>query len=233
MSKIIPKNELSGIQRWQLVPLDGEEFDEEEVTPEEVREEVASTPPLTLPTAEEVEHIYQQARNEGLEAGKKEGYEAGFAAGQAAGYAEGKAKGEQEAVRLASLGTAFADALGALEQQMAGDLLNLALEMSKQMLREALRVKPEALLPAVQEAMRGLLPNTRQPTLVLHPEDAALVREHLATELSHLPWRIIEDAKMGRGGCRVESENGEVDATMENRWRRLNEALGRNDNWHG
>lgn len=231
MSKIIPKEELSRVQRWQLVPLDGEAFGEEEAAPEADQEEPA--PAMALPTAEDVERIYQQARNEGLEAGKQEGYEAGFAAGQAAGYAEGKAKGDQEAARLASLGASFADALGALEQQVASDLLTLALEMSKQMLRETLRLKPEALLPAVQEAMRGLLPNTRQPTLVLHPEDAALVREHLATELSQLPWRIVEDAKMGRGGCRVESENGEVDATMENRWKRLNEALGRNDSWHG
>lgn len=231
MSKIIPKEELSRVQRWQLVPLDGEAFGEAEAAPEADQEEPA--PAIALPTAEDVERIYQQARNEGLEAGKQEGYEAGFAAGQAAGYAEGKAKGDQEAARLASLGASFADALGALEQQVASDLLTLALEMSKQMLRETLRLKPEALLPAVQEAMRGLLPNTRQPTLVLHPEDAALVREHLATELSQLPWRIVEDAKMGRGGCRVESENGEVDATMENRWKRLNEALGRNDSWHG
>jgi flagellar assembly protein FliH len=190
-------------------------------------------PPIALPTAEEVERIYQQARDEGYAAGRKEGYDAGYAEGQTAGYAEGKARGDQEAARLTALGVSFAAALDSLEQQMAGDLLSLALTMTKQMLRETLRIKPEALLPAVQEAMGGLLPNAGHPTLTLHPDDAALVREHLASDLAQLPWRIVEDGKMERGGCRVESDSGEVDATLESRWKSLNEALGRDDNWNG
>ncbi len=224
MSKIISKEDSNAFQRWQLVPLDGEPLPEEpELLPSEELPQEPPPPEVVLPTVEEIEAIRQQARDEGLAAGRQEGYDAG--------YAEGQAQGQQEAAHLAALAASYEKALHGLEQAMANDMLGLALDMAKQILRESLNLKPEAVLPVVQEAIGVLVQTTRHPVLVLHPDDAALVRKHLAAELSHLPWKIVEDGQMGRGGCRVESETIEIDATLENRWKRLAEALGRHDSW--
>lgn len=223
MSKIIPKEDLNAFQRWQLVSLDDEHLPEAGEA-EKISQEPPPPPPPALPTAEEIEGVRAQARDEGLAAGRQEGY--------AAGYAEGQARAGQEASQLAALMVSYEQALQGLEQEMAEEMLHLALDLAKQMLREGLRIKPEAVLPVVREAIGELVQSTRHPVLVVHPDDAALVRRHLASELATLPWKITEDVQMSRGGCRVESESVEIDATLENRWKRLTEVFGRHDNWN-
>ena len=49
--------------------------------------------------------------------------------------------------------------------------------------------------------------------------------------LATLPWKIVEDAQIERGGCRLETPTTEVDATLETRWRRVVASLGRDDSW--
>ena len=39
--------------------------------------------------------------------------------------------------------------------------------------------------------------------------------------------RLVPDAAVSRGGCIVESEVGVIDASVESRWRRATEAMGR------
>lgn len=165
-----------------------------------------------LPTASQVEEIHRQARDEGYQNG----------------YAEGKKKAAQENQRLAAL-------LEALEQQVdtqvAQELLDLALDISRQMLHQALKVQPELLLGVVREAI-GTLPHYNQGAhLVLHPEDAALVRERMGEQLEHSGWNIFEDDRIERGGARIETANSQIDATLESRWNRVVAALGQDAAW--
>ncbi|MBU0623074.1 MAG: flagellar assembly protein FliH [Gammaproteobacteria bacterium] len=167
---------------------------------------------VELPTASQVEHIHQQAREEGYQSG----------------YAEGLKKATQENQRLATL-------LDALEQQVdtqvAQELLDLALDIARQMLHQSLKVQPELLLGMVREAI-GTLPHYNQGAhLVLHPADAALVRERMGEQLGHSGWKIFEDDRIERGGARIETANSQIDATLENRWNRVVAALGQDTKW--
>jgi flagellar assembly protein FliH len=200
-SNIIPKEQLSAYQRWELNSLDGP------------ASSMVSTVPL--PTAEEVENIHQQAYQEGF----------------AAGYREGKDKVDAELARLAQLMSALDGALGKFDETLTQNLLALALDVARQMLREALRVRPELVIPVIREAVNSLPQAGQHPHLKLHPEDAALVRSLMADELNHFHWKLIEDGRVERGGCRVETANSEIDATMENRWKRILVALGSEGAW--
>lgn len=167
---------------------------------------------VALTTASQVEEIHRQAREEGRQAG----------------YAEGMRKAAQDSQRLAAL-------LGALEQQVdeqvAQELLDLALDIARRVVQEALRVKPELLLGVVREAI-GTLPHFNQGAhLVLHPDDAALVREHMGEQLTHSGWKVFEDARIERGGARIETANSQIDATLESRWNRVVAALGKDTEW--
>jgi flagellar assembly protein FliH len=51
----------------------------------------------------------------------------------------------------------------------------------------------------------------------LHPEDAAVVREHLAPTESERAWSMIEDPVMARGGCQITSATSRIDARLETR----------------
>lgn len=198
-SKLIPKEQLSAYQRWELDSL-------EESAP-------ASTVPL--PTAEEVENIHRQAHQEGF----------------AAGYQEGRAQANAELARLAQLMASLDGALAHFDAEVSKNLLALALDVAKQMLRETLKIRPELVLPVVQEAVNSLPPSGQHPHLRLHPDDAQLVRTLLADELNHYHWKIIEDARLARGGCRVETANSEVDASLESRWKRVLAAFGQDGSW--
>ena len=167
---------------------------------------------VELPTASQVEEIHRQAREEGYQSG----------------YAEGMKKAAQENQRLAAL-------LEAMEQQVdtqvAQELLDLALDIARQMLHQALKVQPELLLGVVREAI-GTLPHYNQGAhLVLHPDDAALVRERMGEQLTHSGWKIFEDVRIERGGARIETANSQIDATLENRWNRVVAALGQDTEW--
>ncbi|HEY9447557.1 MAG TPA: FliH/SctL family protein, partial [Burkholderiales bacterium] len=64
--------------------------------------------------------------------------------------------------------------------------------------------------------------------LVLHPDDVALVQQHLAHDLEAAGWLICGDETLTRGGCRVDAASGELDATLEARWEQVAATLGQN-----
>ncbi len=175
----------------------------------------AKTPDPASPRGAE----HSQAR----ESAEAEGRQAGFRAG----FAEGKS----DAVRFGQLAAALDAALAGFEECHAGHLADLALEIARQMLRGDSRLAREALPGVVREALASLPDGLRHPQLVLHPADVALVRAHLGDTLERGQWAVVEDHRIEPGGCRIETESGDVDATLATRWKRLAAALGRDREW--
>lgn len=213
MSKIIPKEQLSAYQRWEMDAFDNE------------REGAGSAigGQVPLPTAEAIELMHQQAH--------QEGYREGLEQGRAQGYGEGLEQARQEAQRLNELLGGVNAALQQLDQEMSRQLLDLALAIARQMLRQALEVRPELVLAVVKEAINSFPQANQHPQLILHPRDAALVRAGLEAELAHGHWRVVEDSLVEPGGCRLETAHGELDATLQRRWQSMLESLGQNGDW--
>jgi flagellar assembly protein FliH len=182
---------------------------------------------VKLPTAEALEGIHRQAY--------QEGYESGYAEGLEKGLADARQQGGQqvrdEVQRLQSVLAGVEEAIRELGKATSEDLLGLALELSRQMLRQSLKVKPELLLPIVQNVMESIPQHSQHPHLYLHPADAALVKANLQTEISLGGWKIAEDPRIERGGCKIETSSAEIDATLENRWQHLASSLGKNMSW--
>ena len=196
------KDSRTAYQRWEL-----DSFD----TPASARARGVAV----LPTAAQIEQLRRQAQEEGY----------------AEGYREGHAKVNAEAQRLQQIMLVLAQDLQRFDQGVADDLLGLALTISKQVLRQTIRLKPEVILAVVNDVL-GQLPSSHQRArLVLHPEDAALVRANLGEQLKQSNWEIIENAEMARSGCRVEAPECEIDATLERRWQRVVEGIGSDHVW--
>ena len=163
------------------------------------------------------------------------GLDAGQAEGHAAGYEEGLALGRAEAAEelehLRQLATTFGDAVTQADEAIANDVLELALHLARGMVRTAFDVKPDLIIPVVREAI-DYLPNLQQPALLmLHPEDALIVRSGIGHELDKNGWRIVEDDSIARGGCRVDTASNQIDAQIGARWQRLAHALGKDLDW--
>lgn len=197
-------SKLTAWERWELASFDA---------PAGLRKETPDEPQLKPPTAEEIAQIFQQARE----------------TGHAAGYAEGQARARTEGARFVALATQFDVALTEIDQQVAEDLLALALDVARQVIRQAIAVKPELLLETVLEALAQM--QHPHATIHLHPEDASLVRSYLGDQLAHAGHRIHEDRRLERGGCLIEAGGSQLDASMATRWRRIVESLGCNADW--
>lgn len=179
---------------------------------------------------------YAQGHEEGVKTGYEQGHEQGWKTGQEAGYAAGLAEGReqarQEALQLQNLATACASSLSQLEEQVGQGLLTLALDIAGQILRTTLQEQPASMLEAVREVLQT--PPANQGGVLrlwVHPDDLELVRQHLADELRDGNWRVLADESITRGGCRAESPFGDIDATLQTRWRRVAASLGRNTPW--
>ncbi|MBN9695654.1 MAG: flagellar assembly protein FliH [Zoogloea sp.] len=172
-------------------------------------------PGFKLPTAEDIERIHEEAR--------KDGY--------AAGYEEGTARGRIEAMQFHSLVESLEKSLTTLDQEVAEEILALSIELARQMVRHTLDAHPEALLETIREALQQL-PHTHAQIHV-HPDDLAMTKEYLGEQFAQAGHRLVEDAGISRGGARIDAAGSQLDATVQTRWRRIMENLGRNMPWEG
>ncbi|MGP1675541.1 MAG: flagellar assembly protein FliH [Burkholderiales bacterium] len=204
-----PKEQLTAYQRWEL-----HSFDDPKAVP--LRGAPKKNDKAAIaPTAAQLERLHQQAHEEGYAAGMREGSERAAA----------------ETLRLQSIVAALAQESRQLDQGVADELLALGLAISKQVLRHALQLHPELILAVVNEVL-GQLPLAHQRArLILHPEDATLVRQSLGERLQQSGWEIIENGEISRGGCRLEAAECEIDATLERRWQRVVDAIGNGHAW--
>ena len=221
MTGFTPKEKLTAYARWQVT-----DFDQDEPPAARHATQPAaplSTPPaamlaetaLTLPTATDIERLHQEAHAQGYQAG----------------YGEGMAHAGEIAALFTGLLDNLQNSLRELDQQVADQLLATSLEIAQQVLRQSLDIKPELLLPVVREAIASLHGASGNLLLFVHPDDAALIRSRLGDQLALHHWRIVEESSLTRGGCRIEQNANEVDATLETRWRRTIESIGITPEW--
>jgi flagellar assembly protein FliH len=159
--------------------------------------------------------LQEEARRQGYEAGRE----------------EARAAMEQEMERLQQLAEGFGAALDSLDFRLADQVLNLALDVAKQVIAGELAARPEHILDVVNLALRQMAESAREARLLLNPEDAQLVRKILNDLLDRSRLRIVEDARIVRGGCLIETLQGDLDATLQTRWRQVISVLGSNKNW--
>lgn len=211
MSSTLPKEQQSPYQRWELASF-GDERESERAS--------------ALPAAELAQQMAQARAT-----AHAEGYAQGLMEGRAAGLKEGHLQAAQEIIHLQQIAETFGAEVAQANEVIADEMLDLALDLAKAMLKTALTVRPELVLPIVGEAIR-YLPSLQQPALLfLHPDDAALVKDHMQDELNKAGWRVAEDAHMERGGCRVETASNQIDASTSTRWQRIAAALGKDLDW--
>ncbi len=202
-SKIIGASEEQGeIRQWQPPEMIRSATD---VSVQEARG--------SLLTAEQLEHVQSQAYKEGFERGKKDGFEYGHKEAIAGSRNEIIAKAAQMDDLLSALNTPFKE----LDEQVERELISLTISMVRQLVRREVKLDPTQIIGVVREALSLLPVSARNISLVLHPEDAKLVREIFEVSEKDLVWSIVEDPVLDRGGCKVITDTSRIDATLESR----------------
>jgi len=122
---------------------------------------------------------------------------------------------------LAALAASLAD-LSRLREKVlknsTDDMLRLALGMAEQIIHREVATDPTIILNTLQAALQAAIHSDAYHVRV-HPDDLALVMERkplFLASISGLKNITLEgDATLTRGGCLVESELGQVDASIE------------------
>jgi flagellar assembly protein FliH len=166
-----------------------------------------------------------------LESIRKEAYTKGMQEGFAVGMDKAKEYAAKDHAQFLAIASAFENALEMADQKIEEDILALALDIAKLMLKTKINTDPEIILPVVRDAIH-YLPQVQKPArIIVHHDDARILRDQLGEELADQAWQIQEDNNIERGGCLVETGENQIDATNTMRWKRITDALAQSNDW--
>ncbi len=157
----------------------------------------------SMPTADDLESWRQQAEEEGFQ--------------------QGLERAQQETAqlqrRLLELIEFFEHPLQSLNEDIEHQLTQLAVILAQQLVRRELKVEPGEIVGLIRDCVQLLPGTTRNISILLHPEDARLVRDALSIAAAddEASWQLIEDPMMTRGGCEIQAPPVAINATLENR----------------
>jgi flagellar assembly protein FliH len=165
-------------------------------------------------------------RGADLQAARQTGYQDGYRDGLAALESFKQTFAQQMAAQLTPVVADFDRAFVELEAQIAASVARTATALAHQVVRSELATRPELVAQVAAEAVNAALLSARHIRVFVHPLDQALVQAGAGDALSARGARLLLDATLTRGGCRVESDLGSIDARIETRWAQAAATLG-------
>ncbi len=158
---------------------------------------------------------------------QQQAYDEAFQKGHTEGVAAGEQLIRQRAARYDELLRALAKPFDRLDESVEKQLVELAIAMVKQLFRREVKINPTHVIGVVREAVQLLPISSRNVQVHLHPDDASLVRDTLSPAEGEPAWSIVEDPLITLGGCRITTDNSQIDATAEARLQSvINNVLG-------
>ena len=139
------------------------------------------------------------------------------------GYQEGLRRAAEETAtlqrRLLELLDFFEHPLRQLNEEIEHQLTQVAVTLAQQLVRRELKVEPGEIIGLIRDSVQLLPGNARNVSILLHPDDAELVRNALALDEHNdeHSWKLVEDPMITRGGCEIQAPPSAINATLENR----------------
>jgi flagellar assembly protein FliH len=158
----------------------------------------------------DVEAVREEARREGFLQGHDEGFQQGYGDGLR------QAQTEQRVIvdRLADLVQGALDDADAYVRAIEGQVVELSLAVAQKVIDREATVDPAVVVGVVRSALAELHESATVHVRV-NPEDYALVAEHwdgLVRRPGAERSSLVPDESLDRGGCLIQTGNGEVDA---------------------
>ena len=193
MSKVLSGDAMSGFKRWQ-VP---------DVVVGESRDGHSGSNKYL--TAVQLERIQKQAYDEAYARGLKEG------------MAAGQSKLREQAQVFIGLANALHDPIKQTDEIIENEIVMMCMSIAKQIIRREISLDSGHIISVIREALAALPVASQKVRIFLHPDDVVLVRKVLAELNEDISWSVVDDLTLTRGGCKVITENSQIDATLETR----------------
>ncbi|MFK5926667.1 MAG: flagellar assembly protein FliH [Desulfuromusa sp.] len=209
LSKIYRGSEASGLKEFQF-----RSFGETEPSSPLESDGFSKSPVITAPatpaghSSKDVETAYARGRQEGLDS----------AGNNLDTAAQALAAAAEEISRMRA----------SLAKNSGKDMLRLVMAISEQVIRREVVADPKVVLTIIENALQSSV-RTDQYRILINPADLEKVTEQkplFLASISGLKNLSIEtDAAISPGGCRIDSDLGDVDATIETQLEAIRQAL--------
>jgi flagellar assembly protein FliH len=220
-SRFIPREELGSFSAWNPDSLNGEPG------------AGAAGPGVSAPgatahatAADEAAAVQAQVATV-----RQSAYQDGYRDGLVALESFKQSFATQMAAQLGQLLRSFGTQIDALEQQMAQAVAHSAVLLARRVVRTELQTRPEHVAEAAQQAVNAVLLSARHIRVMVHADDLPLVAAGAAEALQARGARLLAHAEVERGGCLVESDLGQIDASIATRWQQAAAVLGSDLPW--
>ena len=231
-SELIRGDQLQAFNLWDLpsfdeashhVPRESAEPEapaEPELAPGPAAEEEVPDEPEVKPfTVEELEQIRAEAYNEGFATGERDG----FHSGQLKAQQEAKVRLDERLGELEAIMAQLMEPIRQQDDQIEDMLLTLVESMVRQVIQRELQTDSSQILSVLRGALKVLPMGAENIRIYLNPADFEAVKA--LRERHEESWRLLEDDQLLPGGCRVEAEHSQVDASRETRLQQIIEQL--------
>lgn len=104
------------------------------------------------------------------------------------------------------------------------DLVRLAIEIAKKVVHREVTIDNEIVMTLARIGI-SRMQNRVAATIHLHPDDFAYVTTHRENLEAGHALELIEDRSIGRGGCLVQTEMGDVDTRIEQQFAEIERAF--------
>lgn len=197
------------------------------------RHQMENSAPAPAPTEEELRlKEWEQAlvrREKQLEELEKDTLKQAEERGQQLGYEAGWNAAHNERVVLVQAASTMEAEFERFKSELSEKLLDLAVLVSKKVIGDTLAVHPEHAADLLNQVLDSMQLHSKAVTLRAHPNTIRVLEAQFGDQQMLGNLRMIEDPKQLQGGFLLQHPEGEVDATLQTRWLRAIEALGRNN----
>jgi flagellar assembly protein FliH len=173
------------------------------------------------PAEDAAETAAQQQRLATLE---RDAFAKGFAQGERAGAETAAKRGDAMLRRLTQTLEEVTELRTQMIHQTEQQLVRLALAISRRLVHREIALDPDLLIAIARVAM-DRLGEMAHVTVRLNPEDFAATAAARERQWTGSQVNVVADARLPRGGCRIESDFGSVDASVDAQLQELAQAL--------
>jgi flagellar assembly protein FliH len=176
----------------------------------------AAPAPTTL-----VEPASQPSRLAALE---RDAFVKGFAQGERAGAEAAAERGEAMLRRLTETIEELTTLRATMIRQTERQMVQLALALARRIVHREVSLDQDLVIAMARVALDRLGESARV-TVRLHPDEFAATAAARAAEWTGSTVEVLADTRVPRGGCRVESEFGTMEAGVDAQMQELARAL--------
>lgn len=194
---------------------------------------------LRMQAAEEAQQLVGQAllqaqiiEQEAREQGYRTGYDKGYADGQSQATQVVMVQAEAERQALRDDMTMFLTHVEAERQhaweEMEPQIIGMVFDLARQVIKQEVEASHIVALSVIKNALRRVA-DSGTLRIRVNSADLDTVRSHRAELLSLLDGiphlEIVEDRRVGAGGCVVDTDAGSIDARLETQIKEVGDTL--------